>query len=42
MLCRDLMGEDQDDAEGDESTEHGSTLCHDALGNAHSMPERFG
>ncbi len=40
MLCWDFIREDQDDAEGDESTEHGSTLCHDTRGNAQSMPER--
>jgi hypothetical protein len=36
------MGADQDDADGYERTERGSTLCHDARGKAHIMPERFG
>ena len=35
------MGKDQDEADGDERTERGSTLCHDLRGNAQSMPERL-
>jgi len=34
------MGKDQDEADAYEYTERGSTLCHDASGNAHSVPER--
>ena len=33
------MGEDQDEADGYEYTERALTLCHDARGNAHSVPE---
>ena len=36
------MRNDQDDAEGNECAEHGVTLCHEAYGKAHSMPEWFG
>jgi hypothetical protein len=34
------MGKYQNDADGDECTERCSTLCHEACGNAQSMPER--
>jgi len=36
------MGEDQDEADGDERTERGLTLRHDLRGKARSMPERSG
>lgn len=33
MLGRDLMGPYQNNAEGYEQAEYGSTLCHDVCGN---------
>jgi hypothetical protein len=38
-LCQNLVGKNQDDADGDESTEHGLTLCHASNVKAHSVPE---
>ena len=37
MLCRDLMGKDQKGADGDERTEHDSTLCHNVRGNGFDL-----
>ena len=39
MLCQNLVGKNQDNADGDESTEYGLTLCHVSNVKAHSVPE---